>query len=116
MSLTAERSTQKTAAKAQGTKDDQFCVAQYIVDEVELPWVQLAIDCEMRHGQIRQLNVIHREALTEQFKKNPPHVIELITVLDQGVEGHVHVPDCMHDCWFHSLDDKTSVMMPSTLF
>ena len=54
-----------------------------MLDEVELPWGQLAIDTEMKHGQIRQLNVIHREALTEQFKANPPHAIELVTVLDQ---------------------------------
>ena len=88
MSMTAERPAQKTRAKPGRTAsgaDDQFAVAQYIVDEVELPWGQLAVDVEMKHGQIRQLNVLHRQALTEQFKKNPPHVIELITVLDQGM-------------------------------
>ena len=56
---------------------------------MELPWGQLAVDVEMKHGQIRHLNVLHREALTEQFKENPPHGIELITVLDEDVSAHL---------------------------
>ena len=70
-------------------------MVQYIIDETELPWQSLAIDSDMKHGQIRQLNVMHREALTEQFKLNPPHMIELITVLDQGVHPYMSAPVCL---------------------
>lgn len=90
--MTAELSRPKPkskAARAAGPSDDQFSVAQYLLDEVELPWDQLSLDVEMKHGQIRQLNVLHRDALVEQFETNPPMCIELITILEQGVYASI---------------------------
>ena len=45
------------------TSDDQFPASQCMVDDVELPWGQLAVDLEIKHGQIRLLNVLRGEAL-----------------------------------------------------
>ena len=68
MELSQSKGQSKPKAKASrptAASDEQFSVVQYIVDEAELPWQSLAIDSDMKHGQIRQLNVMHREALTE---------------------------------------------------
>ena len=84
------------AGRPTAASDEQFSVVQYIMNEAELPWQSLPIHSDMKHGQIRQLNVMHREALTEQFKLNPPHMIELITVLDQeGVHTYMSAPICL---------------------
>ena len=82
------------AGRPTAASDEQFSVVQYIIHEAELPWQSLAIDSDMKHGQIRQLNVLHRDALVEQFTVNPPHMIELITVLDQGVHRYMSAPFC----------------------
>ena len=57
----------------------------YVLDEMEIPYQQLALDLEQKHGQIRSINTMHRQALVDQFNTNPPMIIELTTVLDQGV-------------------------------
>ena len=64
--VTIELSLSK--AKSKGvrratTSDDQFPVPQCMVDDMELPLGQLAVDVEMKHGHIRLLNVLHGEAL-----------------------------------------------------
>ena len=98
MELSQSKGQSKPKAKASrptAASDEQFSVVQYIIDETEIPWQSLAIDSDIKHGQIRQLNVMHREALTEQFKLNPPHMIELITVLDQGVHTYMSETSCL---------------------
>ena len=97
MELSQSKGQSRPKAKAgrpTAASDEQFSVVQYIIDEAELPWQSLPLDSDMKHGQIRQLNVLHLEVLTEQFKLNPPHMIELITVLDQGVHTHMFHRSC----------------------
>lgn len=64
--MTAQMSHPKPkskAVRAAGTSDDQFSVVQYLLDAVELPWGQILLDVDIKHGQILQLNILHCDAL-----------------------------------------------------
>ena len=89
-------SESKTAKKkGQSKKDDimheGFNVSHYLMDEVELPVDKLALDIDMKQGQIHTVNAAHREELVQEFLKNPPMRIELTTVLDQSVPASAPV-------------------------
>ena len=45
------------------TSEGQFPVTQCMVGGMELPLRQLTVDVEIKHGQIRLLNVLRSEAL-----------------------------------------------------
>ena len=85
MSQKADAGQKKVSAKAAANAPDAFNVQQYVTEELELGHSQLALDLDMKHGQIRTINSDHRNNLIEQFRANPPMVIDLTTVLDQGV-------------------------------
>ena len=78
-------SPRKSAAKSDSAAQEEFNVSHFITEEIEMPWTQLALDIDLKQGQIRTINALHRQNLVEQFRANPPHVIELTTVLDQGM-------------------------------
>ena len=82
-------SESKQHRRKQQQRDEQqqegFSVPQFLLDEVELPFESLALDLDMRQGQIRTVNTVHRDQLVQEFEKNPPNIIDLTTVLDQGV-------------------------------
>ena len=74
--VTIEMSLSKARSKGGRpaiTSDDQFPVSQCMVDDMELPLGQLAVDVEIKHGQIRLLNVLRGEALKYHFIVNPSH-------------------------------------------
>ena len=82
----AEPPTQRRG-KAKGLPAEEcFNVASHQLDEQELPFERLALDLDMKHGQIRKINGQHRDLLVEQFKAKPPAaLLELTTVLDQSM-------------------------------
>lgn len=78
---TPSKSVKKGAADAM----EAFDVSHHIVEETELQWDQLGLDLDLKHGQIRSVNTDHRANLVAQFRSNPPRIIDLTTVLDQGM-------------------------------
>ena len=99
-----ESSTQQRRAKAKARPvEESFDVGKYMLDVVELGHDRLALDIDMKHGQIRKVNVTHRDNLVEQFTTNAPaSLLELTTVLDQSV-----FPLCLSRsaaAWFYAHD------------
>ena len=82
----AELPTQRIGKVKGVPAEECFNVASHQLDEQELPFERLALDLDMKHGQIRKINGQHRDLLVEQFKDNPPEArLELTTVLDQNM-------------------------------
>ena len=85
MSQSASATQKKAEKKGESDVLEQFNVQQFVVEERELEHGVLALDLEMKHGQIRTVNATHKANLMQQFRNNPPMVLDLMTVLDQGM-------------------------------
>ena len=90
-----ESTTQQRRAKPKARPvEESFDVGKYMLDMVELGHDRLALDIDLKHGQIRKVNMTHRDHLVEQFTTNAPaSLLELTTVLDQSVH-----PLCFPTC------------------
>ena len=76
----------KKKAKKDTAPEPEFNVKKYIQSEEDLPYDVLQIDAAVRHGQVRKLNLPHRDWLVQQYKATPPSaLINLVTILSQGV-------------------------------
>ena len=86
----AEETKSQGAADKKKTKkaappEEEFDVNKYIIGEETLSFKALAVDTELRKGQVRAVDVGHRDKLMKTFLANPPSILSLTTIWDQGV-------------------------------
>jgi hypothetical protein len=81
---------EETPKKKKQKRDDDpepvFDAARYFIGDEELPYTDLRLDMAVKHGQVRAIDIGHRDWLLEQYTKNPPTApITLVTTFNQGV-------------------------------
>ena len=101
----------KKKPKKDTAPEPEFNVKKYIQTEEDLPYDVLQIDMAVRHGQVRKMNLPHRDWLLQQYRSNPPTVlINLVTILSQGVLTPAIQPHRFpaHAKDMHDMHDKVS--------
>ena len=71
--------------KKEAGAEARFDISPHILKEAELLHTELAIDKQLLHGQIREVDYRHVREIVENMSVNPPFSIDLVTWQHPGM-------------------------------